>query len=282
MTEILKQPVPHTYLVAGGGGGMRSTVILRVLAQELNGRGLPYTSVEGIRGTGDDQAVHHPTLQVQDMEADISNRPKETPLLFISHCIGTISALGTVERLADTRPAALVAIAPPLPSPRNTISAPQSQRKRSENDSLMRVVDLPPGALDYSAMTESHARISPQYFTDIHAADDLEKRLRRQIEEGTSALFAPEHDWNVASPHHVRGWHAEWSATWPPEEAAWLRTRAAIVPDAAHGLYLSPRAGRQFTAEEDVAFQAANVRQVVDTGLELLTSAGMPPSSLAA
>lgn len=273
MTEVLEQSTPHTYLVAGGGGGMRSTIVLRLLAQELADRGLPYTVVEGISGHGDEQSVHPPSLQARDLKAHIATQPETTPLLFVSHCIGTIAALQTVEQLANTRATALVSVAPPLPSPGNTIGTPQSQRKRSENDTLMRVIDLPPGALDYSDMTESQARIDPQYFADIHAAHDLEARLRAQVEVGSAALFAPEHDWNVDSPQRVRSWHEDWRAHLPIGKTALLLARAAIVPDAAHGLYISPRSGREFTAEDNVAFQLANVSAVIDTGLEVLADA---------
>lgn len=274
MAEVFES-TPHTYLVAGGGGGMRSTVVLRLLAQELADRQLPYTAVDGISGYGEGQAVHYPTLQMRDMEAHIEGLAEGTPLLFISHCIGTVAALNTVERFADTRQTALVSIAPPLPSPRKTIATPQSQKKRSQNDTCMNVVDLPPGALDYSAMSQSHASIDSHYFTDIYAADDLEIRLRKRVEAGTAALFAPEHDWNVESPQRVRAWHDEWRAARTPEQAELMMARAAIVANAAHGLYMSPRSGREITHEEDLAFQLAHVGAVVDMGIEMLASAGV-------
>lgn len=273
MAEAVGQATPHAYLVAGGGGGMRSTIVLRLLAQELTDRNLPYTVIEGVSGQGDEQAVRYPTLQVHDMEAHIADLPEGKPLLFVAHCIGTIAALRTVERVANTRPAALVSIASPLPSPRETIRAPQSQKKRSQDNTLMRVVDLPAGALDYSDMSESRAHIDPQYFVDIDAAGDLEVRLRARVELGSAALLAPEHDWNVGSPQCVRAWHDDWRATLPPELSEAMLSRAAIVADAAHGLYVSPRSGRHVTPEEDIAFQLANVGVVIDTGLGLLTSA---------
>lgn len=251
---------------------MRSTIILRLLAQELANRGLPHTAIEGIKGYGDDQAVHHPSLQARDMEAHIATHAENVPVLLISHCIGTVAALQTVEKVSATRPAALVSIAPPLPSPRSTIETPQSQKKRSENNTLMRVVDLPAGALDYSTMAESQARIDPQYFADIHAADNLDGRLRQLVEQGYGALFAPEHDWNAESPRRVQAWHDEWFATLPEEQAELAHSRAQIVAGAAHGLYASPRSGLDLSPKEDIEFQLANVNAVIDTGLELLVT----------
>lgn len=274
MAETLERPTPHTYLVAGGGGGLRSTIILRLLAQELTGRQLPYTVIEGISGRGESQSVRYPTLQVQDMEAHISQLPEHVPLLFISHCIGTVAALTTVERVADTRPAALVSIAPPLPSPYDTIQTPQLRKKRSQNDTLMRVIDLPEDALDYSNAVESQARIDPNYFDDINAAADLEKRLCTGIEDGRMAVFAPEYDWNIASVRKVQSWHEDWRTISPPPHNEQFMARALVVPNAAHGLYISPRSGIEVTHEEDLAFQRANVNTVIDTGLEMLAQAG--------
>lgn len=275
MSELSKQsPSPYAYLVAGGGGGMRSTIILRMIAQELAGRGIPYAAIDGITGEGDEQMVKYPSLQVEDMAGRIAEHPEGTPLLFISHCIGTVAALNTVERLEGLHPTSLVSIAPPLPSPYNTISTPQSTKKRTENNTLMRVVDLPEGAVDYSVVTESVARIDPQYFADMRKADDLEVRLRGHVEAGNAAVFAPEHDWNVDSPERVRAWHNEWNATLPADIAGALQARAPIVYDAAHGLYVSPRSGREVTTEQDVKFQMSNVTDVVDMGLEMLEYAG--------
>ncbi|HEY5667897.1 MAG TPA: hypothetical protein VIR03_01905 [Candidatus Saccharimonadales bacterium] len=268
--ERLEQPGPQTYLVAGGGGGMRSTIILRILAQELSARGLPFTPIDGVQGQGGAQAIRHPTLQVQDIEANVGRLHERTPLLVIAHCVGTVAALEVVERLSDTRPAALVSIAPPLPSPRHTIETPQSMKKRSDGGTRMRVVDLPDGALDYSNMTESAAKIDPQYFVDMYAADDLEARLRRMVEGRNATVFAPALDWNVASPARVRAWHKEWDAALPAGDAADLRSRAVVVADSTHGLYVSPRSGLTVTAEEDIAFQRANANAVIDAGLLLL------------
>jgi hypothetical protein len=68
-------------------------------------------------------------------------------------------------------------------------------------------------------MTESRARIDPQYFTDIYNADNLELRLRTKVETHSAAVYAPEHDWNTMSPLSVRAWHDDWSVTLPPKEA---------------------------------------------------------------
>lgn len=273
MIEVVKDsPKPHAYLVAGGGGGMRSTIILRMLARELGNRGIPYTPIEGINGVGDSQKVWHPSLQVRDMNASIRRHPEGTPLLFVSHCIGTVAALASLESYADDHPVGLVSVAPPLPSPRSTIMTPQSRKKRSQGDTLMRVVDLPEGAVDYTVMTESVAQISPEYFADIHAADDLQERLRAQIEAGRASIFAPEHDWNTESPETVATWHDEWRSKLPDNEFEVLRRRANVVDNAAHGLYISPRSGLDVSTEEDLQFQMNNVRQVIDTGLGLLAN----------
>jgi hypothetical protein len=241
-----------------------------MIAEELSSRNIPYTCVDGISGEGSEQTVKHPSLQSQDIEADLHRRTPDTPLLFISHCIGTIAALNTVDKLGPKHQTSLVSIAPPLPSPIKTIMQPQSQKKRTANDTLMRVVDLPEGAVDYSVMTESVARIHAQYFEDMRTANDLESRLRTRVEVGRAAVFAPEHDWNSSSPLHVQSWHDLWSATLPEQQASVLRDRAAVVYNAAHGLYVSPRVGREVTTSENVNFQKSNVRSVVDTGLGLL------------
>jgi hypothetical protein len=133
----------------------------------------------------------------------------------------------------------LVSIASPLPTSRNTIMQLQSQSKRSVNNTVMRVVRLSDGAVDYSSITESEAYISLQYFADIHA-DDEGVRLRERV--------APELDWNTASPCEVR-------------------SRATIITDATHGLYISPRSGREVTAEENVRFQVDNAANVIEIGL---------------
>jgi len=270
VSEALGQSPAHAYLVAGGGGGMRSTIILRMLAEELTERKIPYTAIEGIQGTGKDQRVHVPSQQVHDMLADIAERPKDAPILLIAHCIGTVAGLQTLEKIADERPAGLVAIAPPLPSPLHTIMTPQSSKKRSKDDTLMRVVDLPPGAVDYSVMTESQAHLSPQYFADIAAADDLAFRLRARVELGNAAAIAPEYDWNVESPRTVADWHKKWQHIAPADELTMLKQRAVLVPNAAHGLYISPRSGMEITPEADTQFQAQNVNHAVDVGLELI------------
>lgn len=274
MSEISGKPdTPHAYLVAGGGGGMRSTIILRMVADELAGRSIPFTPIEGVSGEGGDWIVRHPSLQARDMEEDIARQSTETPLLVISHCIGTVAALKVVEALEPDRKAGLVSIAPPLPSPYDTISQPQSRRKRSSGDSLMRVVNLPDHAVDYSQVEERVAIIDPQYFADIKAAHDFQQRLRDQVKVGRAALFAPEHDWNAPSPLCVRSWHDDWSKTLPEEQAVALQKRALVVGNAAHGLYISPRVGREVTTEENVQFQMDSVNKLVDTGLDLLAGA---------
>jgi hypothetical protein len=121
-------------------------------------------------------------------------------------------------------------------------------------------------------MTESVAKIDPRYFTDIHDAGDLEVRLRARVEAGNAAVFAPEHDWNVDSPRRIQAWHSEWDSTHAPDIAQSLQARAPIVYDAAHGLYISPRSGREVSTEEDVAFQMGNVTQLVDIGLGMLSN----------
>lgn len=263
-------PKPHAYLVAGGGGGMRSTIVLRMIAQELSERDIPFTPIDGVYIDDDVQKVNYPSLQMQDIEADIDNHSENTPLLFISHCIGTIAALSAIEKIDSVRQASIVSIAPPLPSPRSTIAQPQSQGRRCENNTLMRVVDLPAGAVDYSVQTESFAYIDPKYFEDIETAGDLEQRLRARVETGEAVVYAPEHDWNAGSPRSVQAWHEEWDATLSSEEAAALKSRAPIIHDAAHGLYISARGtGRDVSAHESVGFQIANVNNVVDTGLQL-------------
>jgi hypothetical protein len=270
VAEFLDQPVPHAYLVAGGGGGMRSTIILRLLAEELTERKIPYTPIEGIRGLNDKQQVHVHSEQVRDMEADIAERPEDTPILFITHCIGTVAGLQTFQKVSDSRPASLVSIAPPLPSPLGTIMTPPSLKKRSHNDTLMRVVDLPPDAIDYSVFTESKARINPQYFTDMRDAADLEEHLRVSVESGRAAVYAPQYDWNTDSPQTVSAWHDRWQRTLSADAARAAQARAVIVPHAAHGLYISPRSGEIITPEADIQFQSQNVSNLVAAGLALV------------
>ncbi len=272
MTELLpEQPAPHVYLVAGGGGGQRSTIVLRMIAEQLRGQDITYTAIDGISGSGDSQMVRYPSLQLQDIEASVQQQPEGTPLLFISHCIGTVAALGAVDKYAQTRNTSLVSIAPPLPSPRNTLAQPQSQSKRIDQNSRMRVIDIPETAKDYSVIAESFARIDPQYFVDIQAADDLEPRLRAVVESGNAAVYAPEHDWNVDSPRTISKWHEHWHATLPEDTARQLQSRTPVVQDAAHGLYISGRrTGLELTPEERDMFQSNNVQQVISTGLDLL------------
>lgn len=272
MTQSKEQLTPHAYLVAGGGGGMRSTIILRLLAQELDARSISYTTVEGIEGRGDAQTVKYPSWQAKELEAHLQSQPEAQPALLLSHCIGTVAALQTLESQAKKRPVSLVSIAPPLPSPHDTIHQPQSQKKRSENNTRMRVVDLPEGATDYSVMSESLASIDPQYFSDMRDADDLGPRLMTSVATGQAAVFAPEYDWNVGSPKQVEAWHQQWRDTLDPDQAQLLTSRAHIVPDAAHGLYVSPRSARLVTPEQDIQFQVDNINHVIDTGIGLLRS----------
>ncbi len=267
-----EREMPHVYLVAGGGGGMQSTIILRLLAQELSRRELGYSVIEGMYLDRDGvQKIRHPSLQATVLEDDIATLPEASPVLLIPHCIGTVAAMNVMERHADERPVGLVSIAPPLPSPRSTIAQPQSIAKRFMDNSLMRVVALPEGALDYSEYTESFADIDPQYFKDMNNAESLGARLRERVAQGQAGLFAPEHDWNTGSPDCVKGWHDEWHATLPAEEASMLRQRTPVVKDAAHGLYISPRSvDGPIPLEDDIAFQMHNVRRVINTGLELI------------
>lgn len=265
---------PHVYLVAGGGGGMQSTIILRLLAQELSQCELDYSVIEGIYLDEDGaQKIKHPSLQTRALKSDIDKQPEDTPILLIPHCIGTIAAMNAMDQCISDRPVGLVSIAPPLPSPRSTIAQPQSVAKRFMNNSLMRVVKLPEGALDYSEYTESFADIDPQYFKDMNSAESLGERLRERVVRGQAGLFAPEHDWNTGSPDCVKGWHDEWQATLSADEAAVLQQRTPVVEDAAHGLYISPRSvDGPVSPEDDIAFQMHNVRQVIDTGLNILST----------
>jgi hypothetical protein len=272
MTEIAaRSPRPHAYLVAGGGGGMRSTIILRLIAQELAERDIPVTPIDGITGYGSEQEVKYPSWQLADLQDHVRAQPERTPVLLIAHCIGTVAALGAAEQWESERPVGLVSIAPPLPSPRHTVATPQSQKKRSENDTRMRVVDLPEDALDYAVMTESTAQINPQYFEDLYRADDLELRLRAGVEAGRAAVFAAEYDWNVVSPQRIQSWHDDWRSMHTSETFEALQARAPIVSGAAHGLYLSPRTGSDVSQAANLHFQAANVTQLVNVGLDLLT-----------
>jgi len=251
---------------------MRSTIIMRLISQELSDRDIPVTPVDGIAGYGSEQQVKYPSWQLADLRKSILARSEQTPVLLIAHCIGTVAALGAAEQLADERTVGLISIAPPLPSPHDTVHTPQSRKKRSENDTRMQVIDLPEGAVDYSVTTASTARIDPQYFEDMRQAGNLELRLRSRVEAGRAAVYAAEHDWNVASPRRVRAWHEDWRATYGPETFEALQARAPVVANAAHGLYLSPRSGDDISPEADRRFQSDNVTRLVDAGLELLAA----------
>lgn len=276
MSELQEiPPKPHAYLIAGGGGGLRSTIILRLITQELTAQDIDYTCIEGLyaddNGT---QNVCYPSLQRELIKSDIEKRADNKPLLFIAHCIGTIAALSAVEEYEATRPVGLVSVAPPLSTPRSTIMRPQSQSKRSANGTLMRTVDLPEGAINYSEITEGIAKIDPQYFKDIDAAEDTQVRLRDRVATGRAAVYAPEYDWNLGSPICVDSWHTEWRSTRSADEAALLESRAIIVPNAAHGLYLSPRgAYADITDAENIIYQRKNVKRLVNTGVDLLSDA---------
>lgn len=266
VTPSHESELPHAYLVAGGGGSIHTTILLRLLAAQLESQHQPYTVVEGLTGYGDDLSVRYPSLQVEDILEHAESHDRK--VLFVAHCIGTIAALRAFESLSADRPAALTAIAPPLPSPYHTTSTPQSQKKRFENDTRMTVIGLTPGALYPSEEASRLAAISPRYFEEIQEAHDVDTQLRLHVEQGRAAIFSAQHDWNTESPATVARWHDDWRQS----DRHDFIERARIVEDAAHGLHLSPMSGREITPDINAAFQNAQLAQVIATGNDLVRS----------
>lgn len=258
--------IPHTFVVAGAGGGAKSSIVLRLLADELSERSIDYTPIDGIYREETSLHVKYPSLQVEDISEKIDQLPPERPVLFVAHCIGTVAAMRALEEHDSARPVGLVSISPPLPSPQATIMQPNSVNKRFEDNTRMRIVSLPEGATDYTEREEHVAHISEQYFEDIEAAHDLPERLHHNIEMGKAVLRAADADWNQASPATVRNWHADWQHSLPADRSQELLKRAPIVENATHGLYM-PLAS---SSEESLRFQRQNVIDALDAGLTLL------------
>lgn len=266
-----EEVAPHVYLAAGAGGGMRSTIALRVAAGELSERQVSYTVVEGIDYTSVEPVVRKPSEQAAEIIADAKERDEDQPLLIIAHCMGTVAALSAIESLPAHRKTALVSIAPPLRNPRETVSMPQAMSKLKGGSGMLRIVNLPAGAVDYSVREEVAARIGADYFEEVDAAHDLDVRLKTAVEVGGTALMAAECDWNTGSPRTVAAWHRTWRASETAEIASKLSALTPIIPGAAHGLYLSPQAGGlDVTQEVSLAYQRMHVSEAISMGADLL------------
>ena len=264
----------HTFIVSGGGGGMEYSILTRLIARSLTERQIPYTSIDGISGLNGDRIVKYPSLQIDEISRNIETHPKGMKYVFMGHCIGTVAALGAFEKIYQKNSASLVSISPPFPSPRHTLLQPASAKKRSQNNTLMKIAKLSEGAFDTVKAQDGFARIDPHYFEQLHKEDDVEIRLRRLVEIGHAAVFSPEYDWNNLSPHSIRNWHEEWSTSLSIDDARSLKEKAKIIPNAAHGLNISTMAMSNFTTKDNLDFQTNNANHVIETGIKIVQNIG--------
>lgn len=270
-SDIYEPPTAnvHALLIAGGGAwALSSTVLWRLMAQELQQHDIPFTPVDGLYTNAGELIVKPASKQYEEAQAFINQLPAGTDILLFTQCLGSVAALNLLESADPDRNTVLGVISPPLPTPAATLQQPKSQVKRSERDRIMHVSYFANNSFDFADLINGQARIDPSYLEENRAAATLEKRLRHAVETATAAVFATEYDWNTGSPPTVQAWRNDWAATLHPRETDPLASRAIILPSTAHSLNRSDSI--KLPREEQLMFQQANVQQVLKRTLRLL------------
>lgn len=137
--------------------------------------------------------------------------------MIISQCMGGLAAVAALREVGDSSVnAKLVAIAPPLPGPRELLAQPASVARRSSDDRLMKIKRFSGEIGDFSNLEEITARIPEAYLRSGDDFAEFYSSLRTMVTLGGAGVVAGTRDWNSGSHEIPAQWRNEFLAAKDP------------------------------------------------------------------
>lgn len=212
MKEALLSPNqdPQVVIVAGMGCRTTSSIMLPMIEKEFENQSIRVDSVDGTFINNEGQLeVSPPSQQTKEISQIIESADNPSNILFVSHCLGALAVVDAIKSAEQTDFMRGLLIAPPLPTPAQTIESPRVQSKiftDHEGKAFMKTADFPADdPYNFDKLAWKNALIKPKFLEEIEKSDLLEKARQLSSVEKIG-LAIPTRDWNTAMIRATSNW----------------------------------------------------------------------------